>query len=78
MPLIVAGLKAFLIVYIYMDLKKQPNINMYWEKEGSIFYYHLILDIMTIDCFKQLQRCMHLINAQNLLTFMEGTQNKTK
>ena len=64
-PLIVAGLKAFLAIHNYMGLRRQPNINMYWEKEGFIFYCPLISDIMTIDRFKQLKHCMHLSNVEN-------------
>ena len=40
-------LKAFLAIHMYMDMKHQPNINSYWNKEGSIFHCPTISNIMT-------------------------------
>ena len=45
-PIIVAELRAFLAIHLYMGLKKQPNINTYWEREGFIFHCPITSNIM--------------------------------
>jgi hypothetical protein len=47
----IAELKAFLAVHMYMGMKRQPNVQSYWEKEGSIFHCHVISNIMSCDRF---------------------------
>jgi hypothetical protein len=45
--LIKLGLKAFLAIHMYMDMKKQPNYKSYWKKEGSLFHCPIISNIMS-------------------------------
>ena len=61
-PLIVVELRAFIAIYLYTGLKKQPNIKTYWEKSSSIFHYSIISNIMTRGQFFQLRRCLHITN----------------
>jgi hypothetical protein len=37
----IVELKAFLAIHMYMGMKRQPNIQTYWEKEGSFFIVQL-------------------------------------
>jgi hypothetical protein len=60
--LTVSGLKAFLAIHMYMDMKKQPNYKSYWEKEGSLFHCPIISNIMSRAGFTQLRRCLHITN----------------
>jgi hypothetical protein len=53
-------LKAFLAIHMYMGMKKQPNIETYWEREGSIFHCPIESNIMTREQFKDLWRCFHI------------------
>jgi hypothetical protein len=56
------GLKAFLAVYIYIGMKRQPDYKIYWEKEGSISYCPIISNIVTQERFTELHRCLHITN----------------
>jgi hypothetical protein len=60
--LTIAELKAFLAIHMYMGMKRQPNIQSYWEKEGSIFHCPIISNIMSRDRFRTLWRCLHITN----------------
>lgn len=44
--LTVPMLKSFLAICIDMCMKRQPNMKSYWHKEGSMFHYPIILNIM--------------------------------
>jgi hypothetical protein len=57
-----AEFKAFLVVHLYMDIKRQPNVKSYWSKEGSFFHCGTISNIMTWDRFMHLKRCLHITN----------------
>jgi hypothetical protein len=46
-PITIPELKAFLAIHMYMDMKRQPNVQSYWAKEGSIFHCHTISNIMS-------------------------------
>jgi hypothetical protein len=56
----VAELKAFLAIHMYMGMKRQPNVQSYWEKEGSLFHCPIISNIMSRDRFRALRRCLHI------------------
>jgi hypothetical protein len=71
MNLSIVELKAFLAVHMYMGLKKQPNIQTYWERAGSIFHYPIVSNIMMRERFKDLQRCLHLTDPTTMSTFRE-------
>ena len=45
--LTVAGLKIFLAIHIHMGLWKQPNMETYWHKEGSIFHCPKVSNVMS-------------------------------
>jgi hypothetical protein len=50
----IVELKAFLAIYMYMEIKQQPNIKTYWKKYGSIFHCPIISNIMIRDWFTKL------------------------
>jgi hypothetical protein len=60
--LTVLELKAFLAIHMYMGMKWQPNIQSYWEKEGSLFHCPIISSIISRDRFCALRRCLHITN----------------
>ena len=68
----VAELKAFLAIHMYMGMKRQPNIQTYWEKEGSIFHSPIISNIMTQFHFTQLQRCLYITNPATYEHIQKG------
>jgi hypothetical protein len=47
----VACLKAFIVVHIYMGMKREPHIKAYWHREGFIFHCPIISNIMTQERF---------------------------
>jgi hypothetical protein len=57
--LIVASLRAFMAIHMYMGMKKQPNYKTYWKKVGSFFHCPIIANIMTRERFIELRRCLH-------------------
>jgi hypothetical protein len=59
-PITIPELKAFLAIHMYMGMKQQSNVQSYWAKEGSIFHYHTISNIMSRDRFRALRRCLHI------------------
>jgi hypothetical protein len=34
----VSKFKAYILFYLYMDMRQQLNIKSYWMREGSIFH----------------------------------------
>ena len=60
-PLTIARLKAFMAIYMYIGLKKQPNLKTYWMRI-SIFHCAIILNIFSCKRFEDLRRCLHIIN----------------
>jgi hypothetical protein len=58
----VACLKAFIVVHIYMGMKREPNIKAYWHREGSLFHCPIISNIMTWERFREIRRCLHITN----------------
>jgi hypothetical protein len=56
----VAEFKAYLVIWLYMDMKRQPNMKSYWMKEGSLFHCPTISKIMFWDSFMILIRCLHI------------------
>jgi hypothetical protein len=58
----VAEFKAWLAIWLYMGMKRQPNMKSYWMKEGSIFHCPIISRTMSWDRFKALTRCFHITN----------------
>jgi hypothetical protein len=60
--LIIAGLKVFIAIRMYMGMKKQLNYKSYWEKEDFLFHYPIISNIMSRAWFSQLRRCLHITN----------------
>jgi hypothetical protein len=71
--LTVFGLKVFMAIHMYMDMKKQPNYKSYWEKEGTIFHCPIISNIMTKERFIQLHRCLHIKIQRHMSTFQKVT-----
>jgi hypothetical protein len=64
----IAELKAFLAIHMYMGMKQQPNIHIYWEKEGC----PIISNIITRERFKQLWRCLHITNRATYEHIQKG------
>jgi hypothetical protein len=60
--LTVAEFKAWLAIWLYMDMKWQPNMKSYWMKEGSVFHCPIISKLMTRDQFMALTICFHITN----------------
>ena len=70
--LTMAGLKAFLAIQMYMEMKKQPNYKSYWEKEGSVFYCPIISNIMIQEHYQELRRCLHITNPATYKNIQKG------
>jgi hypothetical protein len=58
----VAEFKTWLAIWLYMGMKKQPNMKSYWMKEGSVFHCPIISKIMSQNHFNALIRCFHITN----------------
>jgi hypothetical protein len=74
----VAELKAFLAIHMYMGMRRQPNIQTYWKKAGSIFHCPTISNIMSHFHFAQLQRCLHLTNPATYEHIQKGDPSYDK
>jgi hypothetical protein len=82
---IMASLKAFLAIHMYMGMKRQPNYKSYWEKEGSLFHCPIISNIMSRARFAQLRRCLHITNPASyehiqpgdIITYLTSYGQKT-
>jgi hypothetical protein len=64
--IIMACLKAFIVVHIYMGMKRQPNIKAYWQREGSIFHCPIISNIMTRERFCEIRSCLHITSPATM------------
>ena len=45
----------------FMDMKRQPNIRIYWQNFPSIFHCLMIFKLMRLQ-FKKLKKCFHICN----------------
>ena len=61
--LIVGRLKAFMVVALYMEMKKQPNYKIYWM-QSSFFHSLRISNIFSRARFIDLRWCLHLSNSR--------------
>jgi hypothetical protein len=59
---IVSEFKAYIAIWLYMGMKRQPNIKNYWMKEGLFFHYPLISNILIPKCFLSLNKCLYITN----------------
>ena len=59
--LIVSGLRAFIALALYMEMKRQPNYKTYWSQD-TLFHYPMVANIFTRDRFMALRRCLHVTN----------------
>ena len=61
--IMVSELKIFLVCTLYMGMKHQPNVKMYWSKLPSIFHISIISRIFFQPHFELLTKCLHLRNS---------------
>jgi hypothetical protein len=57
-----AEFKARLAIWLYMGIKRQPNLKSYWMKEGSFLHCPTISKIMSQKRFMALTKCFHITN----------------
>jgi len=65
-PVDVGKLKAFIAIFLYMGLKKLPNIRMYWEKSKSFLYCHVLSQLISCNQFLLLSKCLHITNLASI------------
>ena len=70
--LTIVGLKSFLAIHMYMGMRRQPNMQTYWEREGSFFHCLTISNIITREQFKELLRCLHITNPNTYAHIKRG------
>jgi hypothetical protein len=58
----VAEFKTWLAIWLYIGMKRQPNMKSYWMKEGSVFHCSIISKVMSRNRFNALIRCFHITN----------------
>jgi hypothetical protein len=63
--LLVAGLKAFFAISMFMGLKRQPNMKIYWERKGGFFHCPVNSCIFSCDRFQQISKCLHITNPNS-------------
>jgi hypothetical protein len=66
--LTVLELKVFLAITLYMGMKKQPNVKIYWMRAPSIFHCDVINKNMTRKRYIALTRCLHITNPAMYVT----------
>jgi hypothetical protein len=71
-------LRAFLAIYMYMGMKRQPNYKSYWEKAGTLFHCPIIANIMTRARFIELRRCLHITNPSTYEHIPKGNPGYDK
>jgi hypothetical protein len=54
--------KAYVAIWLYMGMRRQPNIKSYWMKEGSIFHCPSVSNVMIQKRFMALNKCLHITN----------------
>ena len=57
------GLKAFMALALFMEMKKQPNYKTYWMR-NSLFHCSKISNIISWARFIELRRCLHVTNSR--------------
>ena len=60
--------KAFMAIWLCMDMTRQLNIKSLWHKRGSIFHCLIIFRITTNSQFEDLTRCLHITEPDNIST----------
>jgi hypothetical protein len=68
----VACLKAFIAIHIYMGIKWQPNMKVYWHRQVSFFHCPIISNIMTRERFTEIRRCLHITNSAHYEHIQKG------
>ena len=64
----VAELKVFLTITLYLHMKKQLNVRRYWLKQPTIFNCSIICsNLMSERRYMALNRCFHLINPASYI-----------
>jgi hypothetical protein len=58
----ISEFKAYVAIWLYMGMRRQPNIKSYWMKEGSIFHCPSVSNVMTRKRFMALDKCLHITN----------------
>ena len=69
--LIVASLRAFMALALYMGLKCQPNYKTYWSN-NTLFYCPMVANIFTRERFMALWRLLHVTNAETYVHIQCG------
>ena len=59
----VGGLNAFIVVALYIEMKRQFNYKIHWMK-NSLFHCSKISSIMSRAQFIYLRRCLYLTNSK--------------
>ena len=59
---IVLEFKAYVAIWLYMSMKRQPKIKSYWMREGFIFHCPSISNVMTQKQFMALNKYLHIID----------------
>ena len=54
--------RAFMAIWLYIRMKRQPNILSYWHKRGFVFHCPTVSGIMTRRRLMLLTRCLHITN----------------
>jgi hypothetical protein len=54
--------KAYVAIWLYMGMRRQPNIKNYWMKVGSIFYCPSVSNVMIRKRFMALNKCLRITN----------------
>ena len=63
----ISSLKVFLAICLYMGMKKQPNMNSYWNHKSTIFHCPIISQLMSRTRFLNILRCLHITNPDNYI-----------
>jgi hypothetical protein len=58
-------LRAFMGVRLWMGVKKQPNIKIFWVDEDEVFHCPKISGLFTRKRFETLSKCLHLTNMDD-------------
>ena len=62
---IVSKFKVFLAIILYISMKKQPNIRIYWQKFLLFFYCLVISKLMSRPQFEKVTKYFHNCNQVN-------------
>ena len=61
--LTISGLKCFIVISLYMDMKKQPNLRIYLAKKESIFFCPINSSSIMQLQFGAIRHCLHIIDS---------------